>query len=78
MASRKLTEKDNEFIQNLSNSKDSFFFKEERKRKKTSGRRIHTFRGIRCGISFSRSFIGIYISSRGSEYRIGYTRSNSN
>ena len=71
MASSKLTQKDEQFIQDLMEDKGSFFFKEGSRGKKVFRRRRGGFGfGFRC----SRSFIGVYISIGRTRHGIGYSR----
>ena len=74
MATRKLSEQDEKFIQNLADNKGSFFFKEKPKRKKTRGGRNNILRGFGFGVSASKHFVGFYINARGSVYKFGYSR----
>ena len=72
MAKSRLSQDDSKFIDDLLNDKQSFFFKGGRKKINVTGGR--GTRSWRAGFTISRSFVGVFLFTAKSEYRIGYTR----
>ena len=74
MAKTTLSQKDDQFIDDLISDKQAFFFKEKANSGFNAARGRRPHRGFRIGFSFNRSFIGVYLATRNAEYRYGYTR----
>ena len=77
MATRKLSQNDDQFINDLISDKQAFFFKGKTKKsfngKRGNRARVRTAR-IGFGFGFTREFIGLYITIGSREHRLGYTR----
>ena len=71
MANKKLTQKDEKFIQDLMEDKGSFFFKGRRQSKKHARGGSGSF-GI--GLEFGRDFVGFKLTIGRQQHRFGYSR----
>jgi hypothetical protein len=71
MANKKLTQKDEKFIQDLMEDKGSFFFKGRQQGKKHGRGGSGSF-GI--GLEFGREFVGVRLNIGTGSHRFGYSR----